>query len=360
MMVLIVSLCLSCGGDEGGGDPSEVIPSELTLTITVQGSDANNPNGDGSGVIECVSTATDAVRYEFDFGSGSSVFSTTGKVSHTYDVAGTNPYQIKVTAFSDRGESISITEDVQVFVANSGFDDLVFSDEFDTDGALDNTKWIHETEGPNNGRWWNDEQQHYTDRLDNSFISEGTLKIVAKKESYTSGGVSLGYTSARLNSKFTFTYGRIDIRAKLPSGEGTWPAIWTLGKNIDTAGWPACGEIDIMEHWGHEATNVSSATHTPACSGANSCDARIGSTTVSDFDTEFHVYSAIWTEEEIRFYIDNEFRYSYNPPTKTASNWPFTADQFILLNVAMGGSWFSIDPNFSQSAMEIDYVRVYQ
>ena len=135
----------------------------------------------------------------------------------------------------------------------------------------------------------------------------------------------------------------------------------TLGSNITTVGWPACGEMDIMEHWGHDPTKVSSAIHTTACSGVTNCkNVRVGETIVSDFDTEFHVYSAVWTENEIRFYLDDGFLYRYRPAAKTVDNWPFTTNQFILLNVAMGGSWFTIDPNFHQSAMEIDYIRVYQ
>jgi len=142
---------------------------------------------------------------------------------------------------------------------------------------------------------------------------------------------------------------------------GTWPAIWTLGSNINTVGWPICGEIDIMEHWGHNPTNISSAIHTVACSGVSNCqDAKIGEKIVSDYDTAFHIYSVEWSSDAIKFYLDNELLYTYSPPSKTVDNWPFTKNQFILLNVAMGGEWFDIDPNFIQSEMEIDYVRVYQ
>ena len=163
----------------------------------------------------------------------------------------------------------------------------------------------------------------------------------------------------KTQGKFDFTYGKVDVRAKLPEGAGTWPAIWMLGSNISTVGWPACGEIDIMEHWGHKPAEVSSATHTSACSGG--CDnVRVGSKMINDYATEFHVYSMEWTKEELRFSIDDVFLYAYRPANKNSDNWPYTSDQFIILNVAMGGSWFTIDPNFEQSSMEIDYVRVYQ
>jgi len=237
--------------------------------------------------------------------------------------------------------------------------ELVWQDEFNTDGSIDTEKWKFETVAPNNGSWWNGEKQHYTDRQDNAYVSDGTLKIIAKKEEFTSGGSTQQYTSARLNSKFSFTYGRLEVRAKLPEGEGTWPAIWTLGSNIETVGWPQCGEIDIMEHWGHDPQETHSATHKPSCSG-DCNNARVGTTTVNDFNTAFHIYGMEWDEDEIRFYLDGEFLYEYNPATKNSDTWPFTEDQFILLNVAMGGSWFNIDPNFTESQMEIDYVRVFQ
>lgn len=139
--------------------------------------------------------------------------------------------------------------------------EIVWSDEFDGNGAIDSEKWHHQTQLPNGGSWYNGEIQHYTDRIENSFVSNGTLKVVAKKETYTDQGFTKTHTSARLNSKFAFTYGYVAVRAKLPQGVGTWPAIWTLGQNITepggywydtngTVGWPNCGEIDIMEHWG--------------------------------------------------------------------------------------------------------------
>ena len=138
---------------------------------------------------------------------------------------------------------------------------LIWNDEFDYEGSPDTVKWHHQTIAPNNGSWWNGELQHYTDRSENSYVNNGTLKIKAKKEQYEVDNSSKSYTSARLNSKFSFRYGRIDVRAKLPKGAGTWPAIWTLGANINeignyfgdqfgNVGWPACGEIDIMEQNG--------------------------------------------------------------------------------------------------------------
>ena len=249
------------------------------------------------------------------------------------------------------------------------YTDLVWEDEFNVDGAVDNTKWHHQTFGPNGGQWYNGEQQHYTDSQTNSFVSGGFLNIVAKKETVNQNGVTLDYTSARLNSKFAFTYGRVDVRARLPFGDGTWPAIWTLGKNVSepgawfetqgfgTTGWPACGEIDIMEHGLHAVNEVSSAIHTPSSSGAT---VNTDSQMLADVANDFHVYSVNWSPDQITFLIDDVGYYTYKPSTQDASTWPFDLDQFILLNVAMGGIAGTIDPGFTESSMVIDYVKVYQ
>lgn len=338
---------------------NEITPSDLTLAITIEGADENNPQGIGTGNITCTASAKDATRYAFSFNDGELQESNSGTRNHTVSDLGTNEYTITAVAYSSTGQSISTSQIVSVFKTDEPI--LIFADEFDVDGPIDSEKWLAETVPPNNGSWHNGESQHYTDRIDNAYVSEGTLKIVAKREDYTFQGSDKQYTSARLNSKFTFTYGRIDVRAKLPTGEGTWPAIWTLGSNFPTVGWPSCGEIDIMEHWGHDATKVSSAIHTVACSGVNGCpDVKLGETVVDDYDTEFHVYSADWQEDRIDFYVDDVLQYTYKPVFLSADNWPFIRDQFILLNVAMGGSWFEIDQGFVESEMEVDWVRVWR
>jgi beta-glucanase (GH16 family) len=251
------------------------------------------------------------------------------------------------------------------------YTDLVWSDEFDSTNpaTVDNTKWYHQTLGPNGGQWFNGEQQHYTDRLENSFVENGFLHIVAKSESFQQDGITLPYTSARLNSKFAFTYGRVDVRAKLPEGAGTWPAIWTLGKNITEEGaywetqgfgttpWPACGEIDIMEHGLHSVNEVSSAIHTPSSFGGT---INTATQQLTDVANEFHVYSVNWSPNQITFLIDGVGYYTYNPAVKDANTWPFDLDQYLLLNVAMGGAAGAVDTNFTESAMVVDYVRVFQ
>ncbi len=251
------------------------------------------------------------------------------------------------------------------------YNDLVWSDEFDTNGAINSTNWFHQTQLPAGGNWFNGEQQHYTNQITNSFVDAGFLNIVAKKENFTDQGFTKQYTSARLNSKFAFLYGRVDVRAKIPTQQGTWPAIWMLGKNVNedggffdatygTTNWPACGEIDIMEHGitPSQPTNyIQSALHTPSSFGNTF---NIGGTIASNLGNDFHVYSMNWSPYEISFLLDGVVFYTYNPAVKNASNWPFNQEQYLLLNIAMGGVAGTIPSNFMQATMEIDYVRVYQ
>lgn len=248
----------------------------------------------------------------------------------------------------------------------SPYTQLVWSDEFNGNGAIDTSKWFHQTQLPAGGSWFNNEIQHYTNRTANSYVANGNLHIVAKRENFTAQGHTKTHTSARLNSKFAFTNGRVEVRAMLPTGVGTWPAIWTLGKNINEAGaywqtrgfgttsWPACGEIDIMEHWGDNQNFVQSAMHTPSSSGNT---VNKGGQTIPTASTAFHVYELEWSPEKMVFSVDGRVHYTYNPPVKNASTWPFTADQYLILNIAIQPI---IPPSFTESAMVIDYVRVYQ
>jgi beta-glucanase (GH16 family) len=245
------------------------------------------------------------------------------------------------------------------------YDQLVWADECDGSGAINTSKWFHQTQLPNGVSWFNDEVQHYTDRIENAFLQNGNMHIVAKKEQFTDQGQTKEYTSARPNSKFAFTYGRVEARAKLPRGGGTWPAIWMLGKNINEPGaywadrfgttpWPACGEIDIMEHWGHNQNFVQSALHTPSSFAATVNHGGLFDTDVSD---EFHTYAVDWTPTRMRFSIDDRVFYIYDPAVRDADTWPFDDEMYLILNVAIEAS---IDPSFSESDMVLDYIRVYQ
>ena len=252
------------------------------------------------------------------------------------------------------------------------YSDLVWSDEFNTNGGVNPTNWFHQTQIPASGSWFNGEVQHYTDQLTNSFVNAGTLNIVAKKEPYTDQGITKQYTSARLNSKFAFKYGRVDIRAKIPKNLGTWPALWMLGKNINedgaffdssfgTTSWPACGEIDIIEHGITQSqpdNYIQSALHTPSSFGNT---INIGGVVVgNNIADNYHIYSVNWSPFQISFLLDGVVFYTYNPDVKTPNNWPFNEEQYLLLNIAMGGVAGTVPSNFTQSSMLIDYVRVYQ
>ena len=359
LITLILLLTTSCssekssnGGENIGTTIEEIIPSNLNLTIDIVGQNIDNLNGDGSGVISCSASATDAINYEFRFGNGEVVESASGNVEFTYTTPGLNNYTVYVYAFSETDNYVVDFQSVSVYVNDDTSAGLIWSEEFNETGAVNNNNWTHEI-GNGEWGWGNGESQYYTNRLDNSKVEDGVLKITAKTEAYQGHN----YTSARLISrnKFEFQYGRVDIRAKLPEGQGTWPALWMLGANHTSVGWPECGEIDIMEHWGHNPTVVAGSIHTPYSHGDTWTNGHVN---VSDFN-EFHIYSINWTSEKIQFFIDDNLYYTYNPSPKNIENWPFDAPQFFILNIAMGGHWFDIDPNFIESTMEVDYIRVY-
>ncbi len=247
------------------------------------------------------------------------------------------------------------------------FTTLVWADEFDGQGVVDSEKWFHQTLLPHGGSWWGGLIQHYTDREDNSYLRDGFLHLVAKKEQFEHQGEVKPYTSVRLNSKFAFTYGRIEVKAKLPAGKGTWPAIWMLNKNIDEDGaywdkqgfgttkWPLCGEIDIMEHWGKNQDYLSSALHNGSSYGDDVKN--IGGQVVEGASDQFHIYSLEWTKEKMVFCIDGVEHLLYQPSVKNTDTWPYDSPYYIILNIAIEPD---IDPAFIESAMVIDYVRVYQ
>ncbi|MRT92093.1 family 16 glycosylhydrolase [Ancylomarina sp. 16SWW S1-10-2] len=251
-------------------------------------------------------------------------------------------------------KNITITQDDPDYLDNMS---LVWADEFDgTSVNIDN--WTFET-GANG--WGNNELQNYTNG-DNAEIIDGKLIITAKKVNDNKAARS--YTSTRMISKGkqSFTYGRMEIRAKLPSGKGIWPAIWMLGENISTVSWPACGEIDIMEYVGYEPDKVHATVHTTSGSGSNGSGS---SKTLETAEEAFHIYGLLWDEDELNFYIDtpDNITHTYAPSVKTEANWPFDKPQFFILNVAVGGDWGGaqgIDNSIFPQTMEVDYVRVYQ
>ena len=248
------------------------------------------------------------------------------------------------------------------------FNKLVWNDEFDGYGLVNSANWFHQTQLPNGLSWYNSELQHYTNSASNSFRKNGILNIIAKRENFTDQGQTKQFTSARLNSKFAFKYGRVEVRAKLPTGAGTWPAIWMLGKNIiepgaywtnnyGTINWPACGEIDIMEHWGSNQNVISSAVHHPIDGNLSVGEYITNAQNKPNVSTEFNIYGLEWDEQSITFSVNGINHLTYNPIIKNQYTWPFDAEQYLLLNIAIEPR---VSSNFVQSTMEIDYVRVYQ
>lgn len=233
---------------------------------------------------------------------------------------------------------------------------LVWSDEFDGT-EVDLNKWTFETGIGTNG-WGNNELQYY--KTENTTITEGALSIVAKQEDY--GGKN--YTSSRLitRGKYGFTYGKAEIRAKLPKGQGVWPAIWMLGSDIGSESWPACGEVDIMELLGHEPNKIYGTAHGPGYSGSKG----MGKSTVlsqGTFSDDFHVFSIEWDKISIKWYVDGILYHSIDKTEiEKIGTWVFNNDFFLLLNVAVGGDWPGSPDSttiFPQT-MTVDYVRIYQ
>ena len=236
---------------------------------------------------------------------------------------------------------------------------LVWADEFSVDGLPDATRWDYDTDRNRLG-WYNNELQYYSGpRLDNAQVSAGRLRITARRESLSTapdwGGQR--YTSTRLitRGKAAWTYGFFEIRAKLPCGRGTWPAIWMLG----TGGiWPDDGEIDIMEQVGSNASRVFGTVHTRAGSGGNSIGA---ATQVADACTAFHDYQLHWTADEITIGVDGVVYFRYANPGTGRDRWPFDASQYLLLNIAIGGVLGGpVDDGIFPVVMEIDHVRIWQ
>lgn len=245
--------------------------------------------------------------------------------------------------------------------------ELVWNDEFDGD-AIDDQKWNKLLWRPG---WVNNELQAYTDRDTNVFVQDGNLVIQALIEpgffgtDYTGTSYTADYTSGRLNTagKGEWTYGRFDTRAKLPKGIGSWPAIWMLGSNISTVGWPHCGEIDIMEHVGFDEGNIHASIHTTDYNHVNGTQ-KSGQVIIPTATDSFHVYSLEWDSTYIRYLVDDEpYFFIYNDSNGDEDKWPFNKPQYIILNLAVGGDWGGaegIDPSVFPMEMKVDYVRVFE
>ena len=301
-------------------------------------------------------------------GTSSSTVSTSGttEVATTTLEATTNTdgtISITETTTEHLYDDRSLVSDSCSHLENIGDYQPVWCDEFDYEGLPDATKWGYDIGG---GGWGNGELQNYTYAdEDNVYVSDGTLKITAIEEDYNGSD----YTSARLvtKNKGDWLYGKIQIRAKLPSGTGTWPAIWMLPTDWEYGGWPDSGEIDIMEYVGYDPNTIHSTIHTGAYN--HSLGTQIGfSRDIENAETEFHLYEIEWEPGIIRAYCDGVHfgTFGYNPLTNLLTDnsdaWPFDQEFHLILNIAVGGAWGGaqgIDDVFP-TTMEVDYVRVYQ
>ncbi len=242
----------------------------------------------------------------------------------------------------------------------SGSWELVWNDEFDYDGLPDSTKWSYDTKGNAYG-WGNNEAQHYTaHNTDNAFVENGILTITARIDSMG----DKKYTSARLitKGKGDWLYGRFEIRAKLPSGLGTWPAIWMLPTDWEYGGWPASGEIDIMENVGYDPDTIVGTAHTESYNHTKGTQ-KSASIYVPTSYTQFHLYALEWDKNEYRLFVDDNHYYTFKNEKTGFKEWPFDKRFHLLLNLAIGGNWGGkegVDDSVFPHMFMIDYVRVYE
>lgn len=354
LLLCLFTLTVSCSKAEN--KPASL---NLQLNVAVQ--------NDGSGRVDVTATANNADRYYFTFGKSDNeegVRSTDGKASVTYTSSGT--YRIKVTAYGPENTSAVATKDVEVVVAgsNDGYTSadsypgmkLVWKDDF-SGTELNTTDWTFEIGNGVDG-WGNAELQYY--KKENTSVKNGLLTITAKKEAF--GGYQ--YTSSRIKTQNqkAFKYGRIDIRAKLPKGQGIWPALWMLGANIETVQWPFCGEIDIMElvGGGPGKDNTVYGTIHFDDNGTYANLSKPYALSNGDFSQKFHVFSVLWDESKITWFVDDVAFHTQD--ITSAARTEFHEPYFLLINLAVGGRWpGSPDATtvFPQQLM-VDYVRVFQ
>lgn len=355
MLLMFVFSSTSCKEKEEPDNTAD--PSNLTVELTLP--------DEGPGLVIIQASAENVVEYKLFIGSGSQAIAsnTTGRFEYEFILPGT--YQIEVRAYGTSGryiknekqislndnDPVTIGEGYTTPMVHAGYN-LVWNDEFDGN-ALNTQFWSYETGA---GGWGNNELQFY--RQENTTVDGGLLTIEARKESHQNSN----YTSSRLitRNKKTFTYGRVDIRALLPKGQGIWPALWMLGNNITTVGWPACGEIDIMEmiggngrekqvhgtlHWDYNGHVNTGGTYTKP---------------LGIFADEYHVFTIIWDENAIKWFVnDVQFHVIDITPAHMTE---FHAPHFFIFNIAVGGNWPGSpnDATVFPQHLKVDYIRVFQ
>ena len=297
--------------------------------------------------LESSSSSEDSLSSSSRMLSSSSSTTSTQLSSSSID-GGSMP---AVTSSSSSAKTVSSSSTEQVA-------QYLWHDEFDGD-AIDNSKWIYDI-GTGSSGWGNNEKEYYTDRKENAYIKDGVLHIRAQKENYKGAQ----YTSARMltKGKFSFKYGTVEARIALPTGKGIWPAFWMLGENFDTVGWPACGEIDIIEavnsenivygtnHWANGAEYATYGNNT-------------GNYRNQKFEldiTQFHTYKFTWDEKYIRMFVDDFMYHEILIENNTGDTEEFHKPFFFLLNVAVAGNWpgFEVDDSQFPNEMLVDYIRV--
>ena len=366
MKKLVLYLCIlsffSCKNDSDTVNTDD--PTDLELDVLVY--------DNRSGIAVVNASASNAIEFQIDMGeNGQDVITqASGSYEHQYKQSG--DYVVSVRAYGESGRYIRKEKRIRVEaggVVNIGqgystplsYDgmDLVWNDEFNGT-SLNLNDWSYEngTGCPNLCGWGNNELEYY--RPENSWVRDGALVIEARKENYQGSE----YTSTKIitRDKKNFQYGRVDIRAQLPKGQGIWPAFWMLGENFKTVGWPKCGEIDIMEMIG--GNNRERTSHGNAFWDNNGVADFVGSYTLPNptarlYD-EFHVYSIIWDENQIQWFVDDNLFHTNNisTPDKTEFHKPF----YFIMNVAVGGNWPG-NPNQTTefpTQMSVDYIRVFQ
>jgi beta-glucanase (GH16 family) len=346
---------------ETPSNPGVLLPSNLVTKMTISSTI--------KGKVEAEIKADNANFYSIHFETQAGFVSPemSGNKAH-YTYVDTGWFKIKFRAHVSNASFTEKVDSVYISFPESTLENgyktplsypgyrLVWADEFEGN-SLDMNAWTYET-GRGNWGWGNNELQYYQDGTKNAVVADGKLTITAKKEA----AGTAEYTSARIKTqgKKAFTFGRVDIRARLPKGQGVWPALWMLGSNITQVGWPACGEIDIMELVGHKPNEIFGTAHW-GNSAPSTYLSKVSRLSAGDYSDSFNVFSIIWSENKIEWFM-NDVRYHIVTPANTGGIYPFNKEHFFIFNVAIGGTWPG-NPDATTrlpQSMEVDYIRVFQ
>jgi beta-glucanase (GH16 family) len=332
-------------------------------TVTVDFSTADGTAGAGSDYVAKTGTLTFKPQTTEGVIEITVVGDTLKEADETFSVVLSNPKS--ATIATGTGVATIRNDDTYVFIPSDGYITpesytgytTDWKDEFNGT-ALDLTSWGFDVGGSG---WGNNELQYYTNnRPENIYLDNGKLVIQAKKEAFSGSA----YTSSRIltKGKKEFTFGRIDIRAKLPVAKGIWPALWMLGKKIDQVNWPACGEIDIMELVGKEPNKVYGTLHWAGTTGSRVQYGTNYTLPTGDFSQKFHVFSLIWEANSAEILMDDISYYKFDRTKVGSAAYPFNEPFFLIFNVAVGGDWPG-SPDASTTfpqQMVVDYVRVFK